>query len=221
MRSEREFEALVFERAEEIKARDRSRRLVRMSVMPIAAALVVLTAVGIRGILSVPNGTANSFDAAVGEYAGDTQQKTAGAPAVNSEQNAAEQYKYENEDIDYAAQMQGDAAFDEGYDNAPAAAAEEDSTRSADVQMTAVIMAQSRITVSGEAAVALYDALSGSSDAQTEPTAGCLGTVEFSDGMMYRIFKGSAEEYIDGTPVRSIVIDESTAEMLANYGIEQ
>lgn len=67
MRNDQDFEKLVFERAEEIKARDRKLRIIRTSLMPLAAAFVVLTAVGIHGAFS-SNTTQNMTDTTAANY---------------------------------------------------------------------------------------------------------------------------------------------------------
>ena len=67
MRSNMEFEALVFERAELIKQRDRKNKMIRMSVMPIAAAFLVLTAVGIRNFIQMPYNATAMYDNAAGQ----------------------------------------------------------------------------------------------------------------------------------------------------------
>ena len=67
MRNDQDFEKLVFERAEEIKARDRKLRVIRTSLMPLAAAFVVLTAVGIHGAFS-SNTTQNMADTPYTDY---------------------------------------------------------------------------------------------------------------------------------------------------------
>lgn len=222
MRSEREFEALVFERAEAIKAHDRSMKIIRMSVMPIAAALVVLTAVGIRGMLTVPSSTANSFDAAAGDHAAEYNERSAQAPdmdAAYDEKADEEQYSYNrNDEYDFAAEIEQDAGAEN--ENAAAATAAADEQKDVETQMTAVIKAQSRTTISGEAANALYRALSNGALTDEQPSGGCLGEVEFSDGTRYTIYRTGAQVYDEGGYVGNIVIDESAEELLARYGIK-
>lgn len=122
MRSEQDFEKLVFERADKLKVHDRKMKIVRNSLMPLAAAFVVLTAVGIHGAFSMPNSSAKSDAAAPAEQTGgysdyaNAIQET--APAADAyEDNAAYDETYENEpqaknysgDANYAAE--GKAAY--------------------------------------------------------------------------------------------------------------
>ena len=65
MKSNYDFEQLVFEKAGVIKAHDRRRRIVLSTVTPVAAALVILTAAGLRTLSFSPNSTADFRDAAV------------------------------------------------------------------------------------------------------------------------------------------------------------
>ena len=91
MRNREEFESLVFERAEKIKARDRAAKTIRLSIMPIAAAFLVLTAVGIHRLTSM---NANLSDAAAPADAANAAEGASFAAPDYTKQN--EEYSEKN-----------------------------------------------------------------------------------------------------------------------------
>ncbi|MBQ1546659.1 MAG: hypothetical protein IIZ59_03915 [Clostridia bacterium] len=71
MMDKSDFEALVFEKADAIKKRDRRNKIIRLSVIPAAAAFAVISLVGVRSLFYMPQSAGTSLSDA-----------TANAPAA-------------------------------------------------------------------------------------------------------------------------------------------
>lgn len=201
MRNKQEFQDLVFARAEEIKARDRRNKMIRLSVMPIAAAFVILTAVGIHGALSVPSGTATQYDAAA-DHAAENYDGSAGRADLYTyaEDNDALRNAPANAQTDeYTAKAAEPTEGDHAYSYEDAS---EDALTSETAE--AVILTQSKITVKGSDKVnALYDALTDGEETEPSNTP-CLGTVKFSDSELeYRLYCDRCEIYSEGAFVEA------------------
>ena len=219
MRNKQDFEQLVFERADKLKAHDRSMKIVRISVMPIAAAFVVLTAVGLRGLSnpSYMNATNAADNAAAGELYEYSAGNTAAAndleaePRNQAEINAAKSYEEDFDAVQDADEYNDDVGADVQNEN----------TAAAQTQTSAVVFrGQQTQTVTGETAVSeitsAFDALSEPSDSSA---GGCLGYIEFRGDTetQYRIYADRVEKYTGGTLTDSFAMTNDVKRVLAKY----
>ncbi len=206
MMNNSDFEKLVFERAEELKAHDRRVRAVRLSILPIAAAFVILTSVGLRSALTVPNSSTAQDDRARDSYTAENYSGSAEHPAdlssfeeEDTQKAADDMTAYNDNAVDYAA----DAAPQLPEDEAPA--------------VTAVILTQEKTVVTDAKKVsALENALTGSEE--TSDGGVCLGTVTFSDSeMLYKIYNDHFEVYHGGTLSAAYAYTDGAEDILSEY----
>ena len=219
MRNKQDFEKLVFERADEIKAHDRRMKAARLTVMPLAAAFVIVTVVGLRSSPFFSNNTTAKNDLAAEERSAEMQSEMYNAPAAaedNDEFDAGEAPAYEAPQMNYAADDYTYENYAEAEDNDAALKGDEPAAMQSDGE--AIILTQRKTVVTDSEDISeLFTALT--QGTETQQTGGaCLGTVTFTDSnTQFRIYADHCEEYTSGEPVSSYVYTEESKVVLSEY----
>ena len=232
MRNREDFESLVFERAEEIKARDRAAKTIRLSIMPIAAAFLVLTAVGIHRFTSMntsfSDAAAPASDASGEAYYNapqyDDRNTTAGAApaekyAFADEEAPAE--NFENYDYDGVADVGEAEKTDEAQDAQTKQSLQAEQPVGS---VTVTFYANEKLTLTGEQASVLAAAL----DCETFPTdsadSGYIGklTVEGSGAKtVYYLYSDHLKKVKGGSVIGTFALNDSTKVLLEEaFGVE-
>ena len=230
MRNNYDFEQLVFEKAGNIKAHDRRRKIVISTVTPLAAALVILTTVGLRTLSFSPDSFADRQDAA-GAAIGGLYSENATKPSENYAPKSMEEDNADYDLYDNIAQEDGDyldeyaEQYSEEVQNDNAGAADSLSINAAapqaaaDSYNTVIFTANETIVLNGEAADEIEKALSEASldDYKNESENGSyLGTITVDDDE-YKIFYDHAEVQNQSGTTASFALDDEAKKTLEKY----
>lgn len=220
MMNNQEFENLVFERAEIIKKRDRNKKIIRLTVMPIAAAVAVMTAVGVSRMAIIPN-----LNDSTGMIQGETNR-------ISDNVGAAAQYTQESDEM---VDKSADAAYTDDVhlnDNTPGYSISYSDEFSGDALYEAPeddlsdislieFVGQSHITVTDENSILeIEDALATMNEEADETSGGCYGTLSVTRGdtvTNYRIYRGYAEVYSGNDYEVSLRMTNEVKEILEKY----
>ncbi len=211
MRNNRDFEQLIFERAEKIKEHDKTMKLIRMTVTPIAAAFVILTAVGIHRFAVTPANMSAQADNAPAFEA-----SAAYAPE-NSETSEASTARQTIKSAEAEDQTDDAAYEDYEYDGM---AANEAPVNAAPGDVTVTFTANDAITLTGSEALDAAEALADESTPVNSEDKGYLGTVTVkADGQStdYRIYTDHVGKTENGEFKGSFTLDDSTKAVLSKY----
>ena len=227
MRNREEFESLVFERAEKIKARDRAAKTIRLSIMPIAAAFLVLTAVGIHRLTSM---NANLSDAAAPADAANAAEGASFAAPDYTKQN--EEYSEKNISDELAPQdIAGSTANNarageyedyaaEDADNGAAKSDEVSSEAKSERGVTVTFSANDPVTLVGEPAGELADALAGESTPSEDGSRGYIGRITVEEGGTdtdYYLYPDHVRKAENGSTSGSYALSDTTKALIEKY----
>lgn len=235
MRNNYDFEQLVFEKAGAIKAHDRRRKIVVSTVTPLAAALVILTAAGLRSLSFMQSNSADHQDAA-GAAIGDLYSENAPKPSddhfpIDVQENQEDYALYDNtvqENADYieedAEQYSEDAQNDtvgaKASINAASIADEKNSASLPDASHhTVIFRANETIVLNGDAAEDIINSLSKSSVNEYENENGnssYLGTI-YIDNDVYTIFYDHVNVQKYEGDSGAFALDDETKNILEKY----
>lgn len=213
MMDKRDFEKLVFEKAEKIKARDRRNKIIRISVIPAAAAFAVISLVGVRSLFYMPNSMGASFSdaAATAGYSDkNTVQSMTAASADDNENNE----EYTNEYEDYGAVDSG-ADYDTAQETQPTGELPAVTAPSSNSTPAVTFDTNTRIVISDDNAAVIAAALDREFTSDEFPDKGFLGTVTVGD-TSYNIYETHVKAAKNGEVIGQFPLDDDTKQTIEN-----
>lgn len=207
MMNKQDFEKLVYEKAEQKKTHDKNMKIIRLSIMPISAALVIVSLVGLKNIASLPTQNAATNGAADNVYSPSYNDRIA-----DETEGAQDQYDFDGEysytDKSISAELPVDNGADTMY---------EDSQQSPEA---------TQITFTANETITIYDPNDTeeiieklSSSELTEPShdnTGYLGDITVND-LVYRLYADNIKVYENDLLIGEFIPDDNTINTLQKF----